>query len=445
MVFLLVLVLIQEDTIMANNKHLSLSERVRIEKLLNEHASFKAIGRELNKDCTTVSKEVRNHIQFKKVGCTGHSFNNCRFRFDCTVKKLCPSSNCGNKLCRFCPSCHLHCIEYQTEECLLFRKPPYVCNGCKKRNRCTLEKHIYSAAFAQHEYEDVRSESRSGISISEEEAATLDALVSPLIRKGQSLHHICVSHPDAIMFSEKSIYNYVDAGIFSAKNLDLPRKVKYRPRKGRHDSFKVDRACRLNRTFGDFQNFLLENPDTPIIELDSVEGRKGGKVLLTIHFVESCFMLAFLRDSNNSQSVIDIFERLYWALRPDVFMELFQLCLADNGSEFSNPAAIEFDKEGNRRTRLFYCDPSAPYQKGSAENNHEMIRRVLPKGTSFDDLTQEKTSLMMNHINSYKRKKLCNLTPYEMFGTFHGIEILERLGAVPISPDDITLLPELLK
>jgi len=292
-----------------------------------------------------------------------------------------------------------------------------------------LEKHIYSAAFAQHEYEDVRSESRSGISISEEEAATLDALVSPLIRKGQSLHHICVSHPDAIMFSEKSIYNYVDAGIFSAKNLDLPRKVKYRPRKGRHDSFKVDRACRLNRTFGDFQNFLLENPDTPIIELDSVEGRKGGKVLLTIHFVESCFMLAFLRDSNNSQSVIDIFERLYWALRPDVFMELFQLCLADNGSEFSNPAAIEFDKEGNRRTRLFYCDPSAPYQKGSAENNHEMIRRVLPKGTSFDDLTQEKISLMMNHINSYKRKKLCNLTPYEMFGIFHRNRNIKRKPA----------------
>jgi len=74
-----------------------------------------------------------------------------------------------------------------------------------------------------------------------------------------------------------------------------------------------------------------------------------------------------------------------------------------------------------------------------------MIRRILQKGTSFDDLTQEKVNLMMNHTNSYKRKKLCNLTPYEIFGTFHGIEILEKLGAVLTSPNDITLLPELLK
>ena len=179
-------------------------------------------------------------------------------------------------------------------------------------------------------------------------------MLSPLIRKGQFLHHICVNHPDFTIFSEKYIYNYVDAGIFSAKNLDLSKKVKYHPRKSKHDSFKVNHSGRHNWTFDDFQKYLLENPDTPIVELDSVEGRNGGKVLLTIHFVESCFMLAFLWDSNNSQFVIDIFERLYWELRLDIFMQLFQLCITDNSSEFSNPAVIEFDKEGNRRTRLFY-------------------------------------------------------------------------------------------
>lgn len=430
---------------MANNKHLTLSERNRIEKLLNEGASFKSIGRELGKDCTTISKEVKNHILFKKVGCQRLSFNNCRFRYSCQTTSLCTPNHCGNKFCRFCVKCHSLCKNYSPEECPLLQKPPYVCNGCRKRTSCTLEKHVYSALAAQKEYEDIRSESRSGISITEAEAASLDAVISPLIRKGQSINHICNSHPDEIMFSEKCIYNYVEAGLFSARNIDLPRKVKYRPRKSRHSNFKVDRTCRIGRNFDDFQAYMKEHPDTPVVEMDSVEGSKGGKVLLTFHFVEAQFMLAFLRDANTSQSVIDIFDKLYLELRSDRFMDLFPVILTDNGTEFSNPTAIEFDRQGNRRTRIFYCDPSSPYQKGAIENNHELIRRIVPKGTSFDNLTQDKVLLMMNHINSYRRKKLCGLTPYEMFGTFHGIEILEILEAELIPPDNVTLLPALLK
>lgn len=430
---------------MANNKHLSLSQRVTIEQLLNARYSFKAIGRELDKDCTTISKEVKNHIQFKKSGCFGKAFNNCVNRFTCSLKSLCPDGICNNKLCKFCPKCYIHCPYYQKESCSLLLKPPYVCNGCQNRQRCTLEKHIYSADYAQQGYLAVLSESRSGISISEEEATALDSTISPLIMKGQSIHHICAKNPDRVMFSEKCIYNYVDAGIFSARNIDLPRKVKYRPRRSKHDSFKVDKSCRIGRTYKDFRKYLKENPDVPLVELDSVEGKKGGKVLLTMHFVESQFMLAFLRDANTSRSVIDVFENLYWELDHDVFSKLFQLCLADNGSEFSNPTAIEFDLQGNRRTRMFYCDPSAPYQKGAAENNHELIRRIIPKGTSLDNLTQEKVSHMMNHINSYSRKKLGDFSPHEIFEQFHGRKVLEILGVELIPTNEITLLPTILK
>lgn len=103
------------------------------------------------------------------------------------------------------------------------------------------------------------------------------------------------------------------------------------------------------------------------------------------------------------------------------------------------------DAENNQRTQLFYCDPSAPYQKGAAENNHEFIRRILPKGSSFDDLTQDKINLMMNHINSYHKANLGNQSPYEMFCLFYGMDILDVLGATLISPNDITLRPTLLK
>lgn len=179
--------------------------------------------------------------------------------------------------------------------------------------------------------------------------------------------------------------------------------------------------------------------------MDSVEGRKGGKVLLTLHFVKCEFMLAFLRDRNTAASVFDVTGRLYWELRPDRFMKLFPVLLGDNGSEFSNPVALEIDAEFNHRTRVFYCDPSAPYQKGAAENNHEFIRRVLPKGTSFDNLSQADVNLMMDHINSYSRAGLEDHSPYEVFRMFYGQEILELLGAHFICPNDVTLRPELLK
>ena len=323
--------------------------------------------------------------------------------------------------------------------------PPYVCNGCEKRRRCTLEKHVYSAVAAQKEHEQVRSESRSGICISEAEALQLDAFISPLLKKGQSIHHICANNPAGIMFSEKTIYNYVDCGIFSARNIDMPRKVVYKPGKTPHDSFKVDKACRIGRTYDDFLSFLKGWPDCPVVEMDSVEGRKGGKVLLTLHFVKCGFMPAFLRDRNTAASVYDIFERLYWELRPDRFMRLFPVLLGDNGSEFSDPVALEMDAQNNLRTRVFYCDPSAPYQKGAAENNHEFIRRILPKGCSFDGLTQSRVSLMMDHINSYTRANLGNHSPYEVFRMFYGQEILDLLGAHFIFPNDIVLRPELLK
>ena len=430
---------------MAKYKHLSMDERILIQQMLGQAASFKAIARTLGRNCSTISKEVRNHLVFQKKGCIGHAFNDCANRFSCPNTHLCSKPGCTRKYCRFCSQCHLFCADYFKVECRKLSQPPYVCNGCGDRSKCTLEKRVYSASAAHSEYLAVRSESRSGLCLSEAEAHTLDDFLSPLLFKGQSIHHICATHPDEVMYSERTIYNYTDAGIFRAKNMDLPRKVRYRPRKSRHDSFKVDKSCRIGRTYDDFRSFLESRPDCPVAQLDSVEGTRGGKVLLTIHFVNCEFMLAFLRDRNTAGSVFDVIERLYWELHPDVFMDLFPIFLADNGSEFSDPVSLEMDFQNNLRTRVFYCDPSAPYQKGAAENNHEFIRRILPKGTSFDGLTQDQVTLMMNHINSYARQNLGDRSPYEIFCYFYGQDILDALGAALIPPNEIMLRPELLR
>jgi IS30 family transposase len=304
---------------------------------------------------------------------------------------------------------------------------------------------MYSAIHAQKEYEAIRSEVRQGIQLTEVEALRLDSLISPLLLKGQSLHHICVNHADEIMLNERSLYNYVDSGVFTARNLDMPRVVRMGRRKKKKDRFKVDKKCRIGRSYQDFLQFMAEHPCLSIVEMDSVEGKKGGKVLLTLHFTIPQFMLAFIREANTSQSVIDIFHQLYLELGTDIFCGLFQVLLGDNGSEFSNPSAIEMDLQGNQRTRIFYCDPQAPYQKGAAENNHALIRRIIPKGTSLDPFNQEDISLMMNHINSYGRPNLGDKTPYEVFASFYGEDFLRRMGAELILPDKVTLRPSLLK
>jgi IS30 family transposase len=313
------------------------------------------------------------------------------------------------------------------------------------RKSCTLEKRIYSAVYAQREYEVVRSESRQGLQLTENDAMRLDSLISPLLIKGQSLHHICVSHADEIMVDERSLYNYVEAGVFAAKNLDMPRVVRMGKRKKKKDRFKVDKKCRIDRTYHDFLEFMNQNPGLPIVEMDSVEGKKGGKVLLTLHFTSPQFMLAFIRDANTSQSVIDVFNKLYLDLQPDAFRKLFRVLLGDNGSEFSNPVAIETDSQGRCRARVFYCDPQASYQKGAAENNHTLIRRIIPKGKSLDSFTQNDITLMMNHINSYRRSNLGDKSPYEVFSSFYDEGILRKMGAELIPPDKVTLRPSLLK
>ena len=279
----------------------------------------------------------------------------------------------------------------------------------------------------------------------EDDIARINGIISPLVKNGQSLHQIYFAHVDELMCSEKTLYNYVDAQLFDIRNIDLPRKVKYRPRYKKPE-FKVDRGCRIERSYADFQKYLGANPETTIVQMDSVIGRVGGKCLLTIHFVESSLMLAFLRDANTSASVIEIINLLDEVLGAKTFNSLFPVILTDNGSEFSNPKEIE--KRSTipcNRTKIFYCDPSAPYQKGACEVNHELIRRILPKGSSFDELTQQDITLMMNHINSYKRKKLNNRSPYETFSFYYGEDVLKRLGCSPVAAENIILKPKLLK
>ena len=307
-----------------------------------------------------------------------------------------------------------------------------------------MTKHIYYALDANKKYQEKLSESRKGIIITQEEINHLNELLYPLIaQQGQSIHHVYIHHKNEIMFSEKTLYKIIDAGILKVRNIDLPRQVTYKKRK-KSSRYKIDSKCLDGRRYEDFENFMKEKPDMPVVQIDTVEGTKGGACLLTIHFTVPTFMIAFRREYNDAQSVIDVFNDIYDYLGRDMFMKLFPVILADNGPEFSNPKAIEFDEDGNRRTYMFYCHPSSPFEKGDCEVNHEFIRRIVPKGKPFDLYMQKDINLMMSHINSYARPKLNDKTPFFIFTLLFSKEVASYFGIEHIDPDKINLTQSLL-
>lgn len=429
------------------SKFFTYEERLELQKFLKESLSFKEISRRLDKNTTTISREVRKYSSEVATGFPGYPFNACKNRFNCRAKDVCGKS-CTRKAtvyCKLCQSCNDNCPDFILEICTARFRVPYVCNGCDTLGKCSLLKNIYDAEHAHLKAHESISQSRSGLCVSEAEVDRLNKIISPLVQNGQSIHQIYVSHEDELMCSEKTIYNYIDACLLDVRNIDLPRKVKFRERYKKPE-FKVDKGCRIGRNYEAFNAFIDKNPDTAVVQMDSVIGTKGGKCLLTIHFVDCSLMLAFLRDANTSKSVTDVFNHLDKVIGKELFLELFPVILTDNGSEFSNPKAIEYrDTHPLLRTHVFYCDAGSPYQKGAIEVNHELIRRILPKGSSFNNLTQDDVNLMMNHINSYKRKKLNNHSPYETFSFYHGEEVLHKLGCSQVAASDIMLKPALLK
>ena len=119
--------------------------------------------------------------------------------------------------------------------------------------------------------------------------------------------------------------------------------------------------------------------------------------------------------------------------------------LTDNGSEFKDPQALEFSENGVRRTRIFYCDPMSPRQKPRIEKAHVLLRRIIPKGTTFADLTQEDVRIILCNLNSYHKDSLNNKTPFELMKGRDNKKLLDALLLSPVPPDEVNLSPTLIK
>ena len=430
-------------------RQLTKEDRLRIYEGLNRNESLSEIGRAIGKDRSTIAREIRRNREARARDSYGQKC--ARRKDECPISKAC-GGICLKASCWRCEKvCNARCPGYAVRECQRISSAPYVCNGCGKRGHCEYgNRYLYNPAGADESYRTRLSESRSGYSMDMEEVLRLNGILSDGVSKGQSIHNIILSHggEEAFGYSERTIYRYVDAGIFSdVRNIDLVRKVRYRPRKKSSSQVvKVDKKCRIGRTYDDFQAYMAQHPDTAVVQVDTVEGKKGGPVLLTIHFTVTNLMLAFVRERNDSASVTEAFNWIEDAVGSSLFYRLFPVILTDNGSEFSNPRAIEEDPhDGNiLRTLVFYCHAGASFEKGACEVNHGFIRRVSPKGADIP-LSQPKISLMMSHINSYAREGLNGRSPYDLFSLIYGEETLQKLGIQRIPAKEIILKPELLR
>ena len=425
---------------MSENMHLTLDEREYIEHELMNNTSFADIAKYLGKDKTTISKEIKKH-RIRKEGQSIHiGFNKCARRYNCHRKNIC-STRC-KKECKQCKDCNSVCPDFEDGICFRLKHSPYVCNGCSNRFNCRSTKYYYRALPSFNKYKNILSESRQGINMTELELSNLDKLISPLIKKGQSISHIYQTHDNPC--SRSTLYRYLSKNCFSVGPIDLPRKVRMKKRREKRIEPKYTKAM-TNLTYEDFQKYIELHTELPIVEMDTVEGVKGGRVLLTFLFRNSRLMLAFILYEKTQKEVLRVFNMLEYELGNELFEKTFPIILTDNGAEFGNLLSLEFNEEGIGRTRIFYCNPRASYQKGMLEKNHEFIRYVLPKGTPFERLLQTDINLMINHINSLGRASLNWFSPIDVAKFTLDKEVIKKLNLVKISPDKIHLNTKLLK
>ncbi len=435
-----------------NQKHLTLSNRTYIEQELLQKSTFISIGKALHKDPSTIAKEVKRYSKDVPAKYS-YKCNLCIHHSECDLRGnefKCPKYNnrCERNFCKRCyriTTIHI-CPYFVPYTCSDINKPPYVCNHCNKK--CPLDKRFYDAAYAQKQYEKTLVKSREGINMTPEELQKLNDLISPLILKGQPLSHIFAVHADEIPVCRRTLYNYLDQRVFQARNMDLPRRVRYKKRKKRSEPRKrnIQQIYRNKRTYTDFEKFMEAHPDLDVVEMDTVKGgRASGKCLLTLLFRSCSFMLVILLPSCTQNAVVNAINDLCDTIGIRTFKKYFPVILTDNGSEFKNPWDIEKNETGTHRTYVFYCDPYVSNQKGRLEKNHEYIRYVIPKGRSMYKYMQEDINLMTSHINSTARDSLNGATPFDLAELLLDKKIPLLTGLKKVSPDEVMLKPVLIE
>ncbi len=429
--------------------HLTLDDRIAIEKGLDHRKSISEIARELGKDRSTISREIQRNCTIKE-----QKGVLCEHYWNCKKNDLCPRKCGPRKHCSRCKmiKCSNTCPDYKksADRCLR-RKEKEVCNGCpclKDPVYCFFTQRIYRAVKADNASSERSLAARGGFNLTGEQFARIDKIVSPLLQKGLSPYAILSKHKD-LGISIQTLYRLVECGELSAGNLDLRNQVKRKPRKGlktRKMRNEVVSKLKEGRKFSNFKEYMATN-SVPVVQMDTVLGLQAEKpCLLTLHLPSVHLQLALILEEHTSTCVVHALDVLEETLGTELFESVFPVILTDNGTEFTDITGMErsFLIPDHQRTKIFFCDPNRSDQKGACENNHRFIRYVIPKGTSLMPYSQEDINLMMNHINSYPRKELYGKTPLQAARILLPEDVFILLGLEEIPHDELFLKPALL-
>lgn len=421
----------------SNNKnlHLTVQERIIIEKGIENGSTKAAIALTIGKDKSTVGKEIKKHREL---------VHKSSYKINCANMKNCSHNHvCDN------------CADFKPFTCNRRDRSPGACNGCSKYAYCRYDKYRYKADFSHKKYREDLVDSRTGINMSYEECKAMADIIVPLIKAGHSPYHIVTNHPE-LNISEKTLYNYIENGIFrefGLLDIDLRIKTKRKITKKASNKYKKreDKKYLNGRTYDDFINYTAENKNLSVVEMDTVYNNGStGPFMQTFKFLDYSFMFIVYQEEKTAKSMVEGVDLLEKILGEDLFSEEVAIIKTDRGSEFCDAEGFEKEENESRRTRIFYCDPMASGQKGSLENNHKEIRYICPKENDLKDLglnSQEKANLIVSHINSQSKKHLKGKSPLEVMEFMNPAlyQKFKDFGIERINKDNIVLKPYLLK
>jgi IS30 family transposase len=425
-------------------KHLDISDRVTIEKSLKEGDSLSQIARILGVSTSTVSREVKQNrtrylvrASIKRELCVHYG--------ECAVTGLC-DVGCARTACKRCRSnqCTLLCPEWEERTCGLLEHAPFVCGTCRRRANCKLRRARYSARDAQTKYERRLCESRSGVSVTPEQLESMVSHARRLMAQGHSIEAIWAENPGLFPVSARTFRSYVDKGVFGLANIELPKKVRYKPRR-RGKAASGGCVDATGRTYEDFLA-LAEDLRRAAFQLDCIMGRVGdSQCAMSFHVPRIEFQIYLLLSAHVAAEVARAMDFIELACG-GAFARLFPVGLTDRGSEFSDAEGIERSvaDPSRKRCSIYYCDPMASHQKGSCEKNHVEFRKIVPKGTSMDLLDAADMAAITSHVNSYPRPSLGGMAPMDLALAMLPRSLFEELGIGRVEPDEVVMTPRLL-
>lgn len=414
---------------MKQKTRLTVDDRINLQACIAKNLTWKETARILKKNRSTIYRELKNYYSIRDGR---HTCEHCKHRDFCKDNGVVFNQK-GEQSC------------FEPIICFRLNHFPFVCNNCENKKKCNREKRYYDCIKAENRSRSNRVGTRKHKRVSKENIEIIDELVSPLIFKGQSIHHIYETNSILrTICCERTIRRLIYDRYLEAKAHDLVRYSRFRHKSKYlvHDDRALKNIERLyKRTFSDLQRYLKNHQNARVVQFDSVIGKQKDKyAILTITFPKERFQFGLRIFKTNPECVYNKIHELFNRLGSKKTKEVFPILLADNGVEFTTFHNLEkFD------INVYFTNPYRSTDKAECERNHEFIRYIIPKGKTLDIYSQEDINLMFSHINSYIRESNKNKSPFELIKERFGSEFLEAIGIRYVNPNDVILKPLLFK